>query len=310
VDTLERGATFGDASSTVRALVAELDAHLDGSAVDAGSPGTTSAALRQIRDELAPVSRWFDEVAGAPSTTGAVQPRLSDAHLRAWLEAVADALPARDAGRYRQSLATAQGSALVVVGDLVAAGLTHEQLVSLFEGGHLLVPGHDLLERWRELDGARPRTSSHYRGQGQQYGLPGPFVHEVLFGPGPHDTTFVQLERAAPSHARHAEHIADWVEYKVTGDNEGPYGSSPDTDRHPMELDAAASMRTIATRAAALADAIGAEPTLAIVVKPTRDAAPGPPHDDDDRTAARGVAVLRDVAARLEKFVATSTGDS
>jgi hypothetical protein len=69
---------------------------------------------------------------------------------------------------------------------------------------------------------------------GQQYGLKGRFVHEALFGPGPHRTTFIQLERAAPSKLHLVQHIADWVRYRLTHRNQGPYGSSLDTDARPM----------------------------------------------------------------------------
>lgn len=174
---------------------------------------------------------------------------------------VATDLPRREARKCRKRLARARDAELSLLGDLVDAGLTHDQLLRVLEGGHLLMPGHHLLERWRKLPGVQPRTSSHYhpddrrlgRGPawveaararlhdahahpvyGQQYGLRGRCVHEVLFGPGPHHTTFVQLERAAPSPLLLPRHIADWVRYRITHRNQGPYGSSVDTDAHPL----------------------------------------------------------------------------
>jgi hypothetical protein len=174
---------------------------------------------------------------------------------------VAEDLPGDEGDRCRARLPRATESELSLLGDLVAAGLTHDQLLRLLEGGHLLLPGHHRLRRWRALAGVEPRTSSHYhpddrrvgRGPdwveaararvddahahpvyGQQYGLKGKFVHEALFGPGPHHTTFVQLERAAPSKLHLVQHIADWVRYRLTRRNQGPYGSSNDTDAEPM----------------------------------------------------------------------------
>jgi hypothetical protein len=174
---------------------------------------------------------------------------------------VSDELPGDAGARCRARLPRATDAERTLLADLVATGLTHDQLVHLLEGGHLLLPGHRLLKRWRSLPGVKPRTSSHYhpddrrlgRGPGwleaararledahahpvygQQYGLKGTFVHEALFGPGPHNTTFIQLERAAPSMLHLARHIADWVRYRLTRRNQGPYGSSFDTDAKPI----------------------------------------------------------------------------
>ncbi len=198
-----------------------------------------------------PLARASDDDGVAPSFAEVV--RLVDD--------VAGDLPGDSARRCRARLPKASPSELTLLADLVDTGLTHDQLLRLLEGGHLLLPGHHLLKRWRRLPGVKPRTSSHYhpddrrigRGPewveaararlddahahpiyGQQYGLKGRFVHEALFGPGPHHTTFVQLERAAPSKLHLVRHIADWVRYRLTRRNQGPYGSSLDTDHHPM----------------------------------------------------------------------------
>ena len=170
-------------------------------------------------------------------------------------------LPGDEGERCRARLPRATESELSLIGDVVEAGLTHDQLLRLLEGGHLLLPGHHLLRRWRAFPGVEPRASSHYhpddrrvgRGPewveaararvddahahpvyGQQYGLQGKLVHEVLFGPGPHRTTFVQLEWAAPSRHHLVQHVTDWVRYRLTRRNQGPYGSSTDTDAAPM----------------------------------------------------------------------------
>jgi hypothetical protein len=193
--------------------------------------------------------------------------RLATAHSTSFDEVahlvadVSEDLPGDEGDRCRARLPYATESELSLLSDLVDAGLTHDQLLRLLQGGHLLLPGHHSLQRWRALPGVEPRTSSHYhpddrrigRGPewveaarariddahahpayGQQYGLKGTFVHEALFGPGPHHTTFVQLERAAPSKLHLVRHIADWVRYRLTRRNQGPYGSSIDTDAKPM----------------------------------------------------------------------------
>jgi hypothetical protein len=182
-------------------------------------------------------------------------------HVARLVADVSTDLPGDGGDRCRARLPRATDAELTLLADLVATGLTHDQLVRFLEGGHLLLPGHRLLKQWRSLPGVTPRTSSHYhpddrrRGRGpawlerararladahahpvygQQYGLKGRFVHEALFGPGPHRTTFIQLERAAPSKLRLVQHVADWVRYRLTHRNQGPYGSSLDTDAKPM----------------------------------------------------------------------------
>jgi len=169
--------------------------------------------------------------AGAP-TPDAVRALLADA---------TDVLADRPGRRSRRRLAEASPSELVILRSLVEHGLTFDQLVQLLDGAHLLVPGREALARWRTLDGAHPRTSSHYHalaepGAGPQYGLAGRFAHEILFGPGPHGSTFVQLERAAPSRTALPRHLADWVEYRATHRNQGPYGASHFTDARPLRL--------------------------------------------------------------------------
>jgi hypothetical protein len=209
-------------------------------------------------DDFATVSLFHRR---APASRQANAEAPSFDQVRRLVRDVSQDLPGDEGERCRARLPRATDSELTLLVDLAATGLTHDQLLRLLEGGHLLLPGHRLLDRWRSLPGVKPRTSSHYhpddrrRGRGpgwveaarariadahahpvygQQYGLKGRFVHEALFGPGPHRTTFVQLERAAPSKLRLPQHIADWVRYRLTRRNQGPYGSSVETDAAPM----------------------------------------------------------------------------
>ncbi len=226
------------------------------------------------------------------------------------------------AARLAATFPRASPDALTVLADLVDEGLTHDQLVELLEGGHLLVPGHGLLDRWAQLSGAHPRTSSHYHqahehpAYGRQYGLAGPFVHEVLFGPGPHGTTFVQLERAAPSRVHLAEHIWDWVEYRATGRNQGPYGSSTATDRRPVRIAAVAEPESAVT-GARLADAAARIDEVGVQLQRMAEAIPlgvdvdrlvwrGLPVRPDDPLSAGAVAALaraHDVVVALAAVV-------
>ena len=239
---------------------------------------TGNVEIASCREEIEHLAAELERASGAHAekrklATGSLfrrherSPRLSEDRSPTFDEVtrlvadVSDELPGDAGERCRARLPRASDAELTLLADLVATGLTHDQLVRLLKGGHLLLPGHRLLKRWRSLRGVKPRTSSHYhpddrrvgRGPGwleaararledahahpvygQQYGLKGKFVHEALFGPGPHHTTFIQLERAAPSMLHLARHIADWVRYRLTRRNQGPYGSSLDTDAKPL----------------------------------------------------------------------------
>jgi len=249
--------------------------------------------------------------------------------LYALLTDVATGLPKRHATRCRTELPKANASEVTILTDLVDEGLTHEQLLHLLEGGHLLVPGLDLIDGWSVLDGVTPRTSSHYHPHdeappgprwiekartrladakakpmyGQQYGMKGRFVHEVLFGPGPQVTTFVQLERAAPSKLRLAEHIGDWVEYRVTRRNQGPYGSTVETDANPMR---ARPVSRPDDTAAAVAEAVRIGEVLATVAREIADEAPlaivvrrGPDVDETDEAVSGAVPILLEASGTL-----------
>jgi hypothetical protein len=196
--------------------------------------------------------------------------------VRALLADAAAELAPRATRRSEHRLADASPAELTIFGDLLERGLTFDQLVQLLDGGHLLVPGRVALDRWRDLPGARARPSSHYRDlrgadAGPQYGLAGRFTHEILFGPGPHGATFVQLERAAPSRTALPRHLADWVEYRATHRNQGPYGSSAFTDARPLRLVDATPVGLVAEHVGAIATSIDSR---ARVLQPELSLAP------------------------------------
>lgn len=244
--------------------------------------------------------------------------------IRALLADATDTLAGRTGRRSRRRLAEVSSEELVILRSLLERGLTFDQLVQLLDGAHLLVPGRDALARWRRLDGARARTSSHYHDlaepdAGPQFGLAGRFVHEVLFGPGPHGSTFVQLERAAPSRTALPRHLADWVEYRATHRNQGPYGASVFTDARPLRLavsdlasersddrtlrtECAARVGAIATDLGARAGALTPELSLRDVVGVP--AAVPAVRGNYDETLAAAVASVGGAAATLETLAA------
>jgi hypothetical protein len=114
-------------------------------------------------------------------------------------------------------------------------------------GGHVLVDDPDLYERWRFPKVTRPRLSSHHRTVDKQsypdLGMHGPLVREKLHGRTANGT-WVQLEKTpaafGPGHRvpswNDVLHLVDYVVYRVTKKNVGPWGLSAVTERRPMYL--------------------------------------------------------------------------
>jgi hypothetical protein len=154
-------------------------------------------------------------------------------------------------GRYRRGLVQAAKSLTPheaeVLADLEAHGLDVNQLRDVLCGGHVLVDDPDLYERWRFPKVTRQRLSSHHRTVDKvtypDLGMHGPLVREKLHGRTA-SGTWVQLEKTpAAFGAGHwlpswndALHLADFVVYRVTKRNVGPWGLSGVTERRPMYL--------------------------------------------------------------------------
>jgi hypothetical protein len=154
-------------------------------------------------------------------------------------------------GTYRRGLVQAAKSLTpqeaAVLADLEAHGLDVNQLRDVLWGGHVLVDDPDLYERWRFPKVTRERLSSHHRTVDKQaypdLGMHGPLVREKLHGRTAAGT-WVQLEKTpAAFGAGHrlptwndVQHLADYVVYKVTKRNVGPWGLSTATERRPMYL--------------------------------------------------------------------------
>lgn len=154
-------------------------------------------------------------------------------------------------GRYRRGLVQAAKTLTPqeasVLADLEAHGLDVNQLRDVLCGGHVLVDNPELYERWRFPKVTRQRLSSHHKTVDKQtypdLGMHGPLVREKLHGRTANGT-WVQLEKTpAAFGAGHrlpswndVLHIADYVVYRVTKRNVGPWGLSASTERRPMYL--------------------------------------------------------------------------
>jgi hypothetical protein len=156
---------------------------------------------------------------------------------------------AASAGNFSPKLAVAVDHAtdaeVRVMSDLVQRGMTIPDLVGLLQGAHVLVGDDDLYERWI-FPTSRRRMSSHHRTVDKKstpdYGLDGPLVRESLHGKA-EVGTWVQLERTKATFQwgklptwSDAVHIRDYVLYRITGKNVGPWGLSAHVDTRPMLL--------------------------------------------------------------------------
>jgi hypothetical protein len=144
-----------------------------------------------------------------------------------------------------QAVDNATDSEVRIMSDLVDRGLSVPDLVNFLQGAHLLVGDDALYEEWI-FPKSRRRLSSHHRtvdkATSPDYGIDGPLVRESLHGKAA-SGTWVQLERTkatfqwgkAPTWSD-AMHIRDYVIYRMTGKNVGPWGLSAHVDTRPMLL--------------------------------------------------------------------------
>ncbi len=153
-------------------------------------------------------------------------------------------------GKYRSGLAQAAKrltpSEAAIVADLETHGLDVRQLREVLCGAHVLVDAPELYERWR-FPKSRERLSSHHRTIDKttypDIGLKGPLVREKLHGRTAAGT-WVQLEKTPAAMGAgfrlpsltDVRHLMDYVVYRITKRNVGPWGLSGMTERRPMYL--------------------------------------------------------------------------
>jgi hypothetical protein len=153
-------------------------------------------------------------------------------------------------GAYRKGLLAAADrltpEEAEIISDLEGHGLQVPQLRDVLWGGHVLVDDPRLYEKWRFARVSHLRISSHHRdidkSRYPDIGMRGQVVREKLHGRTAHGT-WLQLEktpaafgkRKLPSPAD-VLHLIDYVTYRLTRSNVGPWGLSRLTERHPMYL--------------------------------------------------------------------------
>ena len=153
-------------------------------------------------------------------------------------------------GKYRSGLGQAAKrltpSEAAIIADLETHGLDVQQLREVLYGAHVLVDEPELYERWR-FPKSRERLSSHHRtvdkARYPDLGLKGPLVREKLHG-RTEAGTWVQLEKTPAAMGNgfrlpgmsDVRHLMDYVVYRLTKRNVGPWGLSGITEKRPMYL--------------------------------------------------------------------------
>jgi hypothetical protein len=175
-----------------------------------------------------------------------------------------------------------------IITDLERHGLQVPQLHDVLCGGHVLVDDPQLYEKWGFAQVSHVRISSHHRdidkSRYPDIGMRGQVVREKLHGRTAQGT-WVQLEKTPAAFGKRklpsltdVLHLVDYVVYRVTRSNVGPWGLSRLTERRPMYLSPLLAVPT------SLAPAVAGE--LAAALRRIEA--------DDDASA-----VSRDLAARF-----------
>ena len=154
------------------------------------------------------------------------------------------------AGAYRKGLLAAAAhlspEEAAIIADLERHGLQVPQLHDVLCGGHVLVDDPQLYEDWRFAHVSHLRMSSHHKDIDKErypdIGMRGPVVREKLHGRTAQGT-WVQLEKTPAAFGQRKlpsltdlRHLMDYVVYRVTRSNVGPWGLSRLTERRPMYL--------------------------------------------------------------------------
>jgi hypothetical protein len=154
------------------------------------------------------------------------------------------------AGSYRKGLLAAAAhlspEEAAIIADLERHGLQVPQLHDVLCGGHVLVDDPQLYEDWRFAKVSHLRVSSHHKdidkARYPDIGMRGQVVREKLHGRTAQGT-WVQLEKTPAAFGQRKlpsltdlRHLMDYVVYRVTRSNVGPWGLSRLTERRPMYL--------------------------------------------------------------------------
>jgi hypothetical protein len=154
------------------------------------------------------------------------------------------------AGAYRKGLLAAaerlSPAEAAIISDLEEHGLQVQQLHDVLCGGHVLVDDPQLYEDWQFPAVSHLRISSHHHDIDKKkypdIGMRGTVVRGKLHGRTAQGT-WVQLEKTPAAFGQRKlpsldgiRHLVDYVTYRLTRSNVGPWGLSRLTERRPMYL--------------------------------------------------------------------------
>lgn len=139
-----------------------------------------------------------------------------------------------DKDELRANIRIAWHDELEILGDVFDMHQARMHASSIFKGAHVVVyDGGERYEAWSKLRTRREPPGSSHQSDKTQYFVSGPCCHTILFGMTDGHTWF-QLENNSTDDLW--PHLADWFVYRITHKNQGPYGSSPHTDKHPIRI--------------------------------------------------------------------------
>jgi hypothetical protein len=154
------------------------------------------------------------------------------------------------AGSYRKGLLAAAAhlspQEAAIIADLERHGLQVPQLHDVLCGGHVIIDDPELYEDWRFAKVSHQRLSSHHRNIDKavypDIGMRGQVVREKLHGRTTQGT-WVQLEKTPAAFGKRKlpslsdiRHLMDYITYRLTRSNVGPWGLSKWTERRPIYL--------------------------------------------------------------------------
>lgn len=120
--------------------------------------------------------------------------------------------------------------------------VTDEELQKILMGAHVVLEDDagEIYKEWEEkLKNKKARISSH-PADDTQYGLQGGFIRELLFsrvkGEDGQFKTWCQMESYPTTFGSVFRHSIAYIKYKISNENQGPYGSSPHTDKNPLVI--------------------------------------------------------------------------
>ncbi len=172
------------------------------------------------------------------------------------------------AGQYRKGLLAAVAQLgreeAALIADLERYGLQVPQLHDVLCGGHVLIDDPQLYADWQFKKISHPRISSHHhdidKARYPDIGMRGHVVREKLHGRTARGT-WVQLEKTPAAFGQRklpslddVRHLMDYLVYRVTRSNVGPWGLSRRTERRPLYLSPDVAVPT--PLSAAVADAL------------------------------------------------------